>query len=297
MKKSISLEVAESFEERPYRQCTEGLEIAGIPWIPLVGRNSFLRTTAPSPWHTHKGCIEIVYCQHGTCEYESRGKVYQLKPGRIFVSRPNESHRMMSNPKGLATYYLLFKIPERQTKGLFGDEVRFIERKLRKVPRLFNGGPRTGSCFVRLFRLIEQRFDDKSERQLRILETCLSLILSVLDASEAPMSDGGSARVQALAEEMRAHPEQSYPIEALATKIGFSPSSLLSGFKAATGYSPHAYLIKCRIDRAKGLLREGSKNVTEIAGALGFPSPQHFATQFRNATGLSPREWAAAEHS
>ena len=295
MKKSIRMEISEAFEKRPYRQCTEGLEVDGIPWLPLVGRNSYMRTMEPTPWHTHNGCIEVVYCRHGTCEYESRGKTYRLKPGRIFVSRPNESHRMMSNPKGLATYYLLFKIPEKKLNGLFGDEVHFIERKLRKVPRLFDGGPRAGSHFVRLFRLIGQPFADRSERRLRILNTCLSLILSILDASENPMSDGGSARVQALAEEMRAHPERDYPIEALATKIGFSPSSLLGGFKAATGYSPHAYLVKCRIDRAKELLREGS--VTEVAGALGFPSPQHFATQFRNATGMSPREWVAAERS
>jgi len=296
MKKAIGLEVSESIEERPYRQCTQGLEVEGLPWLPLVGRNSFLRTTKPSPWHTHNGCIEVVYCQHGTCEYESRGKTYRLKPGRVFVSRPTESHRMMSNPKGLATYYLLFKIPEQKLTGVFGPEVHFIEKKLRKVPRLFDGGPRTGSHFVKLFRLIEQPFGNRSERRLRILNTCLSLLLSIIDASETPMSDGGSARIQTLAEEMRAHPDQDYPVEALATKIGFSPSSLLAGFKATTGYSPHAYLIKCRIDRAKELLG-GDMSISEIAGSLGFPSPQHFATQFRNATDMSPREWIAQEHS
>jgi len=296
MKKPISLDVSESFEERPYRQCTQGLEVEGLPWLPLVGRNSFLRTTKPSPRHTHNGCIEIVYCQHGTCEYESRGKTYLLKPGRVFVSRPTESHRMMSNPKGLATYYLLFKIPETKLTGVFGPEVHFIEKKLRKMTRLFDGGPRTGSHFVKLFRLIEQPFGNRLERRLRILNTCLSLLLSIIDASEMPMSDGGSARIQALAEEMRAHPEQNYPVEALATKIGFSPSSLLSGFKATTGYSPHAYLVKCRIDRAKELLG-GDMSISDIAGAMGFPSPQHFATQFRNATGMSPREWIAQECS
>jgi len=290
--KSVRLEVSESFEQRPYRQCTEGLAIDGIPWIPVIGRNSFLRTTEPSPCHTHGGCIEIVYCRHGTCEYESCGETFQLRPGRVFVSRPSESHRMMSNPKGLATYYLLFKLPETRLSGLFGDEVHYIERKLRKVPRLFDGGARTGRDFVRLFRLVDQTFGDRSERRIRILNACLTLILSVIDASETPMSNGGPGRIRALSEEMRVHPERDYPVESLATRAGCSPSSLLNGFKSATGYTPHAYLVKCRIDRAKELLSAGDMNISGVASSLGFPSPQHFATQFRNATGMSPHEWA-----
>ena len=292
MRKPIALEVSEAFEKRPYRQCTEGLEVDGVPWIPLIGRNSFLRTETPSPWHTHNGCIELVYCKHGTCEYESRGRVYRLTPGRVFVSRPNEAHRMMSNPKGLATFYLLFRIPGARRLPMMDSEVRFIERKLRKLPRLFDGGSRTGSHFVRLFRLLGQSFGDKAERRLRILDTSISLILSIIDASEVPMTDGGSGRILALAEEIRKNPERDYPIETLATKINFSPSSLLAGFKAATGYAPHAYVVKCRIERAKELLKEGGMRVTDVAERLNFPSPQHFATQFRNATGLSPREWS-----
>lgn len=280
----------DAFEKRPYRRYTIGLEVDGVPWISLVGRNSFLRTTTPSPWHSHKGCIEIIYCQRGTCEYESCGETYQLKPGRIFVSRPNEPHRMMSNPQGLATHYLLFKLHKRMTPDFLGRELNFIERKLRRTPRLFYGGLHAGAQFVRLSRLVKQSFNDKAERRLRILNASLSLLLSVVDAPETPVEGRGSSRILAIAEEMRVHPEQDYPVEALSAKTGFSPSSLLNGFKVATGFSPHAYLIKCRIDRAKQLLG-GDMSVSDVAGALGFPSPQHFATQFRNATGMSPREW------
>ena len=85
--------------------------------------------------------------------------------------------------------------------------------------------------------------------------------------------------------------------KALAERIGYSPTSLLNGFKAATGYTPHAYLVKCRIERAKELLDCGAKNVTSVAEELGFPSPQHFATQFRNATGLTPSGWRSRERT
>ena len=74
MKKPIALEISESFEKRPYRQCTEGLEVDGVPWIPLIGRKSFLRTENPSPWHTHNGCIELVYCKTGLVNTKAEGR-------------------------------------------------------------------------------------------------------------------------------------------------------------------------------------------------------------------------------
>ena len=45
------------------------------------------------------------------------------------------------------------------------------------------------------------------------------------------------------------------------------------------------------IARAKELLAESDAKVTAVAQALGFPSAQHFATQFRNVTGQTPRAW------
>ena len=70
------------------------------------------------------------------------------------------------------------------------------------MPRLFDGGPRTGSHFVRLFRLIGQKFESKEERRLRMLNACLSLMMSVIDAASVPMAEGGSARIMSLADEM-----------------------------------------------------------------------------------------------
>ena len=46
-----------------------------------------------------------------------------------------------------------------------------------------------------------------------------------------------------------------------------------------------------KVVRAKELLAESDAKVTAVAQALGFPSAQHFATQFRNVTGQTPRAW------
>lgn len=59
-------------------------------------------------------------------------------------------------------------------------------------------------------------------------------------------------------------------------------------FKLATGRTPYAYLLDCRIEAAKHDLRNTDLSVASIAHRYSFGSPSHFATTFRKSTGTSP---------
>ena len=48
------------------------------------------------------------------------------------------------------------------------------------------------------------------------------------------------------------------------------------------------------MERAKALLRESGLSITELALELGFSSPAHFSSRFRQLTGLTPSDWRAA---
>lgn len=54
------------------------------------------------------------------------------------------------------------------------------------------------------------------------------------------------------------------------------------------------YQLKCRINEAKRLLEDGGSSITDIAFELGFPSSQHFSTQFREHTGIPPSRYRKA---
>lgn len=296
MSEIVTLSTEEVYEINAFRRRFHDLRKMGVPWMPVVGHNSYLTVRSSSFSHTHKQCVEVLCCQRGTCDYESCGKIYRLVPGSVFVSRADEPHRLATTPKGLATNYLLFEILKTSARGGFADELAYLERRLLAMPRLFAGGARVAANFARLFRLLDRPSEDPDEQRVRVRHAAVGLLLSVIDASEhAPMSDGVSGRVRNLVEEMRAHPERSYPIDALAASIGFSVSSLLIAFKRATGYTPHAYLVKCRIDRAKTLLKAQDRKIADIALSLGFPSSQHFAVQFKNTVGQTPREWVKTQ--
>lgn len=85
--------------------------------------------------------------------------------------------------------------------------------------------------------------------------------------------------------------DQPPSIHALAEKVGLSPSHFSRAFTASTGFPPHEWLSRQRIERAKQLLETTDSSTTDIAFELGYSSPNHFASRFRQFAGMSPREW------
>jgi AraC family transcriptional regulator len=67
-----------------------------------------------------------------------------------------------------------------------------------------------------------------------------------------------------------------------------SPHHFTRSFKAATGLSPHQYVIHKRVDRAKTLLSDTRLTVADVAAAVGFSNPSHLATHVRRVLGVSP---------
>ena len=77
-------------------------------------------------------------------------------------------------------------------------------------------------------------------------------------------------------------------VPALARSAHVSEAYFSRSFKAAFGETPHQYLLRRRMERAKALLREGDLPVTEVCLAVGFTSLGSFSTQFRRLVGESP---------
>ena len=97
----------------------------------------------------------------------------------------------------------------------------------------------------------------------------------------------------------RLHDDRATPVRlhALARDAGVHPVYLARAFRQQFGCSPGEYLRQRRIDRACAELAETDRSIAAIALDAGFASPSHFATAFRAAMGVSPRDYRAAAHS
>ena len=72
----------------------------------------------------------------------------------------------------------------------------------------------------------------------------------------------------------------------LATESGFSRSHFLRVFHATTGLTPHLYVLKRRIERARQLLEQRNLSIAEIVYKCGFSNQAHLTMAFRKEYGV-----------
>jgi AraC-like DNA-binding protein len=70
-----------------------------------------------------------------------------------------------------------------------------------------------------------------------------------------------------------------------------SPAHFSRKFKLAVGESPHAYLVRRRLERACHLMMTSVESLSEIALSVGFSDQAHLCRLFRQAFGQSPASW------
>lgn len=85
--------------------------------------------------------------------------------------------------------------------------------------------------------------------------------------------------------------EQDITLSDLAEIAGMSQCYFVSLFKQSMGITPWQYVVQQRLERAKGLLRQGELTLAQIAIGCGFNSQSHFTEQFRKATGVTPKRY------
>ena len=76
-------------------------------------------------------------------------------------------------------------------------------------------------------------------------------------------------------------------LDELARTANFSRYHFLRAFRSAFHATPHEYLTRKRIERAKELLAKDKLTVTEICFEVGFESLGSFSTLFHKITGWS----------
>jgi transcriptional regulator GlxA family with amidase domain len=80
----------------------------------------------------------------------------------------------------------------------------------------------------------------------------------------------------------------------LATIAHLSTYHFNVAFRNSVGNSPHEYLIRRRMERARGLMLSTDKTLSEIAIECGLADQPHLTRLFRRFAGESPAAWRRA---
>jgi len=100
----------------------------------------------------------------------------------------------------------------------------------------------------------------------------------------------GPARLRRVKELLHANMDE-LSLRGLAQSVGLSPAHFSEMFRKSTGETPHQFLLRVRVERAKEMLGTAEVRVLDVAIACGFKTQQHFARIFRQLCGASPSEY------
>src|ERR1700723_3852192 len=101
----------------------------------------------------------------------------------------------------------------------------------------------------------------------------------------------GSARLRRIKELVHAQMEDDLSLDEMAQSVGLSTAHFARMFRKSTGQTPHQFVLRQRVERAKAMLRTPGARVLDVAVACGFKTQQHFAQVFRGLWGVSPTEY------
>lgn len=101
----------------------------------------------------------------------------------------------------------------------------------------------------------------------------------------------GPARLRRVTELVRAKIEGELTLQEMAECAGLSTAHFSEMFRKSTGETPHQFVSRNRIERAKEMSRAADARVLDVAVACGFKTQRHFARVFRQICGASPSEY------
>jgi AraC family transcriptional regulator len=99
------------------------------------------------------------------------------------------------------------------------------------------------------------------------------------------------ARLRRVKEFVHAKIEDELSLGELAHSVGLSTAHFAEMFRKSTGETPHQFVLRLRVERAKEMLRTAESRVLDVAIACGFKTQQHFARVFRLLCGSTPTEY------
>ncbi|AOZ93456.1 response regulator [Paenibacillus crassostreae] len=136
-------------------------------------------------------------------------------------------------------------------------------------------------------------------QRIHEMTTLHEMIHAVKEAFEKRMRENRESQskedIQAIVEKAQNYIVNNYHkdlgIEELSELVGLSASHFCMIFKQISGFTFLEYLTKCRLEKAKYILKNTNVKVYQIAPLVGYQDPKYFTQVFKKAIGKTPTEY------
>ena len=219
---------------------------------------------------------------------DGRFRREQVLQGDVVIVPANTWHRTSWNTAGGAI--VLGLEPKEFTRTI--DEI--IERdRIELIPHFATPDPLVHQIGLALKRALENS-GNTSRLYAETMTTALMVhLLQYYSAQQLtiPTYTGGLSKLklQQVVDYIHAHLDRDLSLKELAAIVQMSAHYFSQLFKQSTGITPHQYVIRCRIERAKELLMQRKLTISDVAKVVGFVDQSHFHRHFKRLVGITPK--------
>lgn len=243
---------------------------------------------------------EIVYVDRGKILERVGEEEIILKSGDVYFHKPNEWHSQAADGENVANVAIISFISDSKCMDYFNDfkttagnkQKELFSKIIEEGRKLF--GNQLGDPYILKFKKNEDHpFACEQLIRLYLTEFLISIIRNDLRGVESKLAQNTSnTLLNSLLEYMEDNIAKRLTLEELEIYANTSRTAIESAFNKAFGCGAIKYFIKIKTEYAKIYIREENYNITQIAELLGYESVHYFSRQFKQITGMSPKEYS-----
>lgn len=215
--------------------------------------------------------------------YSHRGQTEILQPASFGIVAPGEVHSNRAIDKS-ARQLMTFYVQDAEIRSLLRQMGASIEIIFRSS---FYHDSECHDLLVALFNVLVSS-PLAMEREVAFLEV-FSLLVQRHGVIKTPSCARGrdKIRISKTIELFRDRLGENLSLNDIAGEFSCTPYHLIRSFKKECGLSPHAYLLRLRLEKARELIRRGHPLV-EVALETGFADQSHLNRHFKTNYGITP---------
>ncbi len=246
---------------------------------------------APQGWQIKERTLsyfQIQYVVKGMVLYEIEGKEYITKRGDLLIHKPFQKHSvtMMAHEPyicisilfhfGSSNFLYDHLFDENHHKGTFVNDE--IEHQLSRL----------------VFSYQQPQLAQQILSQGLLMQILAELSISTTNNPQTNKQIQNKAKMVLLRNYLTENYNKDIKLEDLEKITCFHRNSILLQFKRSFGQSPHQYLTRIRIEKAKELALQTNYSISEIARFVGYSDVHSFGKIFKKKTGLSLSQFCSS---
>ena len=221
----------------------------------------------------------------------------------MLFHKPNEFHSLSANGESAPNVFIMSFVCKSSAMRFFENKkvkldkslVKFIYfiieeskktfnlpysnpelKKMEFLPRPALGGQQLMENFLEILLISIMRDETEKENA---------------DVVFLPEEEFGGRISQSIIKVLNEKVDERLCVQDICDRLNYNKSYIFRQFKKDTGSTIMVYFTKLKIEKAKKLLRETKMNITQIADALSFDTPNYFTKTFKKITGVSPLKY------